>query len=79
MNKHISFEKEKENEKEVPEKEIPRIINVEKPTTKSRDVDVIQPHNIDELTTNSDAANKNMEKPTTSSFSPTPPIQDQGT
>lgn len=52
---------------------------MEKPTTESRDVDMIQSHNIDEPITNVDISNKNVEKPTTSLISSTPSIHNQGT
>lgn len=52
---------------------------MEKPTTKSKDVDVMQSHIIEELITNIDVSNKNVEKPTTSLISLTPPIHNQGT
>lgn len=75
VNEQIPLEKEKE----FPKKETPGSINVENLTTENRDVEVLQSHYIDKLTTNSDVANNNVEKLTTSLISPTPLISNQGT
>lgn len=67
MDKWCSLEKEKgRKQQEVCKK---KTLNVEEPTTKGRNVDVIHPQNNEEPITNVDVSNKHMEKSTTT----TPP------